>query len=53
MKVEISFHETTSRQTVENVVTVIYTKSVAVVYDDVGTRWVYPLVNVHRIKEIG
>lgn len=53
MKVELSFHETTGRQTIENVVTVIYTKSVAVIYDEQGTRWVYPLVNIHRIKEIG
>ena len=53
MKVEVSFHDATQRQTVENVVTVIYNQSVAVVYDKDGTRWVYPLVNLHRIKEIG
>lgn len=50
--VELSMHDSTVRQTVEDVVTVIYTDSVAVVYQADGVKCVYPLVSLHRIKEI-
>ena len=49
--VEISFHETATRQVVTDVVTVIYTSSMAVIHQTDGTILAYPLVNLHRIKE--
>ena len=49
--VELSFHESTTRQIVKDVVTVIYTESVAVVYQTNGVMSAYPLVSLHRIKE--
>ena len=52
MKVELSFHDSPTRQYVENVVTVIYNASIAAVHTVSGTVYVYPLVNLHRIKEI-
>ena len=52
MKVELSFHDTPTRQTVEDVVTVIYNQSIAAVHTENGDVNVYPLVGLHRIKEI-
>ena len=52
MRVEVSFHDATVRQYVEDVVTVVYNNSVAVVYQKGGVKFVYPLINLHRIKEM-
>ncbi len=52
MQVELSFHDTPTRQWIEDVVTVIYNQSVAVVYCAGGVRMVYPLVSLHRLQEI-
>lgn len=51
-RVEISFHDSPTRQYVENVVTVVYNQSIAAVHQENGVVNVYPLVNLHRIKEI-
>ena len=50
--VELSFHDSPTRQVVDNVVTVIYNPSVAAVHTASGVVNVYPLVTLHRIKEI-
>lgn len=52
MIVELSFHDSPTRQIVEDVVTVIYTESIAAVHTKSGIVNVYPLVGLHRIKEI-
>ena len=52
MKVELSFHDSPTRQYVEDVVTVIYNQSIAAVHQKDGTVLVYPLVGLHRIKEV-
>ncbi len=52
MKVELSFHDTTTRQVLRNVETVIYNGNVAVVHLTKGDKYVYPLVSLHRIKEM-
>ena len=52
MRVEISFHDSPTRQYLEDVVTVIYNQSIAAVHLADGNVNVYPLIGIHRIREI-
>ncbi len=52
MRVEISFHESPTRQVVENVLCCIYTVSVVAMHEVSGIVSVSPLVSIHRIREI-
>ena len=52
MQVELSFHDSPTRQWIEDVVTVIYNQAIAAVHKADGTVNVYPLVSLHRIREL-